>query len=114
MKAGNPSFRDPREEKPLDVLQKFVGVFKSKGWLDQTLRIKRHGKRYRICCSQKEFFGYRINDHCGVSPGIPGWPVCIVTHDQMIEDSDMSGFSSTEPSASDWLRCIAEGDFEFI
>ena len=98
----------------MDVLQKFVGVFASKGWLNQTLRIKHHDRRYRICCSEREFFAYRINDHCGVSPGFPGWPVCIVTHDQIIEDSDMSAFASTEPSAHDWLRCIAEGDFELI
>jgi len=114
MKTGNTSFRDTQEKKPLDVLQKFVGVFESKGWLNQTLRIKRHDKRYRICCSEEEFFAYRINDHFGVPPGFPGWTVCIVTHDQIIEDSDMSAFSSTELSAYDWLRCIAEDDFELI
>ena len=114
MKAGNTSFRDPQEKKPMDVFQKFVGVFESKGWLNQTLRIKHRDRRYRICCSEREFFAYRINDHCGVLPGFPGWPVCIVTHDQIIEDSDMSAFASTEPSAHDWLRCIADGDFELI
>ncbi len=98
----------------MDVLQEFVGVFTSKGWLKQTLRIKHREGRYRICCSEKEFFAYRINDYGGVPPGFPGWPVCIVTRDQIIEDSCMSAFPSTEPSAQDWLRCIADGDFELI
>ena len=112
--AGNSTLRDPQEKKPMDILQKFVGVFESKGWLNQTLRIKHRDKRYRIYCSEREFLAYRINDHCGVLPGFPGWSVCIVAHDQMVEDSDMSAFPSTEPSAHDWLRCIAEEDFELI
>ena len=114
MKAGNISFREPQEKKPMDVLLKFGGIFESKGGLNPTLRIKHCDKRYRICCSEREFLAYRINDHCNVLPGFPGWPVCIVTHDQIVEDSDMSAFSSSEPSAHDWLRCIAEGDFELI
>ena len=114
MKRGNRPFCDPAEEKPVDVLQKLVGAFSNKGWLNQTLRIKHRDRRYRICCSEKEFFAYRINDHCGVAPGFPGWAVCIVTHDQMIEDSDMSANASVEPMTHDWLRCIAEGDFELI
>ena len=114
MKAGNPSFGDLQEKRPTDVLQKFVGIFESKGWLNQTLRIKHHDRRYRICCTNREFLAYRINDHCSVLPGFPGWSVCIVTPDQIVEDSDMSRFSSSEPSAHDWLRCIAEEDFELI
>ncbi len=114
MKAGNISFQDPREKRPTEVLQKFVGIFESKGWLNQTLRIKRRDKRYRICCTEREFLAYRINDHCHVLPGFPGWSVCIVTHDHIVEDADMSAFTSSEPSAHDWLRCIAEGDFELI
>ncbi len=114
MKAGNILFPGPPEKNPMDVLQKLAGVFANKGWLNQTLRIKHHDRRYRICCSEREFFAYRINDYCSVLPGFAGWPVCIVTHNQIIEDSDMSAFASTEPPAHDWLRCIAEGDFELI
>jgi hypothetical protein len=114
MTLGNTPFRYPPEKNPADVLQKLVSVFARKGWLNQTLRIKHHGRKYRICCSEKEFFAYRINDYCGISPGFPGWPVCMVTHHQIIEDSDMSPFASTEPTTHDWLRCITEHDFELI
>jgi len=114
VKAGNTSFGDSQEKRPTDVLQKFVGIFESKGWLNQTLRIKHRDRRYRICCTEREFLAYRINDHCSVLPGFPGWSVCIVTHDQIVEDSDMSAFSSSEPNAHEWLRCIAEEDFELI
>lgn len=114
MKKGNRLFGDPADEKPIHVLQKFVSVFESKGWLKQTIRIKHRDRRYRIFCSEGEFFAYRINDHCGISPGFPGWLVCIVTHDKICDDAKMSEFASTEPRATDWLRCIVDGDFELI
>ncbi len=114
MKTENKPFQNPGEKKPSDILEEFVGVFRDKGWLNQTLRIKRCDRRYRICCSEGEFFAYRINDCSGVSPGFPGWPVCVVTPRRMIEDSVMSSFPSTEPSVHDWLRCMTEGDFELL
>jgi hypothetical protein len=114
VKTGNTSFRDYAEINPADVLQKFIGVFVSKGWLNQTLRLKHRNRRYRISCSEKKFFAYRINDNCAVSPGYQGWPVCIITHDQIIDEAKMSAFASTEPSAHEWLRCFHNDDFELI
>jgi len=115
MKSGNTPFRDTAEEKkPMDILHKLIDAFVNKGWLKQTIRIRHRDRKYRVFCSEREFFAYRINDHCGVSPGFPGWLVCIVTNDKIIDDSIMSNFASTEPSAHDWLHCIADGDFELI
>lgn len=114
METGKEPFCGPTEKKPADVFRKFVSVFESKGWLNRTLRIKHHERRYRICCNEREFLAYRINDHCDVLPGFPGWAVCIVNPNQIIEDSDMSAHASAEPMAHDWLRFIAEDDFELI
>jgi len=114
MKAAKKSFRDPPEMKAPDVLQAFIGIFESKGWLNQTIRIRRQERRYRISCTETGFVAYRINDHCGVSPGIPGWPVCFVTQDQMLDDSELSRFASNEPSVLDWLRFITDSDLELI
>ena len=114
MKARDKAPRGLGENEPTEVLRSFVEVFIRKGRLNQTLRIKRLGKRYRIFCSESKFFAYQINDNYGVSWGFPGWPVCIVTSDQIIDDPEMSGCASTEPRVDDWLRCIAEDDFEII
>lgn len=114
MNPRKKPIRIPAEKKAEDVLEKFVSIFAGKGWLEQTLRIKHRDKKYRLYCSETVFTAYRINDHCGVSHGFPGWPVCFVTSDQIIEDSDMSKFSTTEPSVLDWLRCIADEDIELI
>jgi hypothetical protein len=99
---------------PVDILQEFIGVFAQRGWLNQTLRIMHRDRRYRIFCSETEFVAHRINDHGGVPWGFPCWAVCIVTRDQIIEDSDMSMFSSVEPSAHDWFRCLTGGDFQIL
>jgi hypothetical protein len=40
--------------------------------------------------------------------------VGFVTNDKVIDDSMMSHFESTEPSAHEWLNCIADDDFELI
>jgi hypothetical protein len=114
MKRGEKSSSGPVKKKAGDVLEEFVGIFAVKGWLGQTLRIKHRGKKYRIHCSETGFMAYRINEYCGISHGFPGWPVCFVTPEQIIEDSDMSKFSTSEPSVLDWLRCIADEDIELI
>ena len=114
MKAREKGPRGPGEDEPTEVLRRFVEVFVRKGRLNQTLRIQRLGRRYRICCSESKFFAYQINDHYGVSWGFPGWPVCIVTEDQIIEGSERSVSASAEPSVQDWLRCLADDDFEII
>ena len=107
------SLQFPKRE-PTVLLREFITLFESKGWLNRTLRLRHNSRRYRIFCSEMEFLAYRINDHSGIPPGFPGWPVCLVTEDQVIDDSTHSQFPSAEPGAHDWLRCIAEGDFEFI
>jgi hypothetical protein len=114
MNAEDWPFAYKAEAKPMDVLRQFVGVFASKGWLNQKVRIKHRDGSYRIFCSEREFFAYRINENWGIPPGIPGWHVCVVNQNQIIDDSGMSQFPSTEPSVHDWLRCIADGDFEVI
>lgn len=112
--AGNAPSPQSAEITPVDLLKQFISVFKVKGWLDRNVRIKHRNRKYRIYCTELEFFVYRINDHCGISPGIPGWPVCIVKNDKILNDSEMSTLASTEPSARDWLRCLADNDFELI
>ena len=114
MKAAKKYFRDPLEMNAPDVLQAFIDIFESRGWLNQTIRIRHRERRYRISCTETGFVAYRINDHCGISPGIPGWPVCFVTQDQIMDDSNMSKFASNEPSVLDWLRFITDSDLELI
>ena len=114
MKTGDVPFPSSPEPKPVEILQEFVAVFAGKGWLNQTLRIKHREGRYRVFCSESKFFAYRINDHSGVSWGFPGWPVCIVTHEEIVDDSQGPPLASAGLTAHEWLRCLAGDDFELI
>ncbi len=97
-----------------EVLSHIVALFTDKGWLNRKLKIRYRGAGYRVFCSDTEFLVYRINDNACVSPGVPGWPVCMVRQDEVFQDAEMCPFPSPEPDARDWLHCMAQGDFEVI
>jgi hypothetical protein len=111
-KRGTATFF--QKPNPPEILKEFIALFTSRGWLNQTLRIRRGDRRYRITCSETGFFAYRINDSHGISPGFPGWPVCLVTLDLLTDDLERSRFCSTEPDARDWLRHLMEDDIDLI
>jgi hypothetical protein len=106
--------RNQDRKKHMDILHQLIDAFTHKGWLNQAIRIRLHDREYRIFCSEREFLAYRINEHCGIGHGFPGWIVCAVTNDKVIDDSMMSHFESTEPSAHEWLHCIADDDSELM
>lgn len=113
MTRGAPDLSLSTDAKPADILARLVAIFGNRGWLNRQIRIRHRNRRYRISCHATAFLAYRINDFCGLSPGVPGWPVCVITPEEIIHDSAMSAFPSTEPGAHDWLRCMADRDFEF-
>ncbi len=113
MGEGNASFLHPAEISPGDFFQQFIDVFECKGWLNVNLRIRHKGRRYSIFCSREKFMAYRINDNCGIPPGSPGWPVCTINHERILEDTHMA-FESTEPCAYEWLVHLAGGTVEII
>ncbi|MBA4392726.1 MAG: hypothetical protein C0407_04145 [Desulfobacca sp.] len=114
MKSNKKAASDSAAKKAKETLRKFIDLFEKKGWLDQTLRIKYRDRKYRIFCNRTGFIAYRINDYCGVSPGIPGWPVCFVSPDQILEDTDLSELASNEPGAQEWAQSIANNKLEII
>jgi hypothetical protein len=103
--------RYPSRTRPSEVLQQFVELFNRKGWLNQTIRIQRAERKYKILCTPDGFMAYRINDNWGNSGGFPGWAVCIVDQNQIIEDLSLTAFPS-EPGVLDWLGCLSSGDFK--
>lgn len=114
MKKGNTGSGQAGKNRAGDILQQFVSHFEERGWLNENLRVTYLDKTYSVYCSKKEFIAYRINDNWGVSQGIPGWPVCIVDQNQVVEDSHLSGVTSSEPSARDWLCSFSNGDFKIV
>lgn len=103
-----------KEDSPRDWLHKFIEIFDGKGWLNKKLRIKYQGKRYWISCNEERFFAYQINENCGLGPGVPGWPVCLIRKDCVYEESEISDLASTKLSAHDWLNIMDNQNLELL
>ncbi len=103
-----------QEKSPRDVLHKLIEIFASKGRLNKKLRIKYQSKRYWISCNEERFFAYQINENCGLGPGVPGWPVCIIRKDYVYDESGIPDLTSTVLNMHDWLNIITNHNFELI
>ena len=97
-----------------ETLQHRIAFFDDRGWLDRNIVIRSRGAGYRLFCSRGEFRAFRINHEWGRSPGVPCWPVCIVSSDGVFHDSDLNPFPSDEPTALQWLRTMITGDYEVV
>lgn len=97
-----------------DVLQKLIEIFTSKGWLNNNLIINYQNKRYRIYCNEERFIAYQINENCGLSPGVPGWPVCIIKQDYIYDESGILDFTPAALNIYDWLNIMATQNFEVV
>ncbi len=103
-----------QEKNPCDVLHKLIEIFASKGWLNKKFRIKYQNRRYWISCNEDRFFAYQINENCGLSPGVPGWPVCIIRKDYVYDESGIPDLTSTKLDRHHWLNITANQNFELI
>ncbi len=97
-----------------EVLRQFVAFFTGKGWLNQKVAVRSGGISYLLFCDESRFFAYRTNDNWGVPPGVPGWPVCVVTSDRLFHDEEACPFPSEEPGPREWLRRLINNDFEVM
>lgn len=112
MRAGRRQSIHSGRHVAAEVLERFVDLFESRGWLNRQIVIRSGGGRYRLFCSESKFLACRMNESWGVSPGTPGWPVCMVTRDRFFHDRSMCAFAAEEPLTDEWLRLLAENDFE--
>ena len=112
MKTRNGPIACSGKQAAAEVLEQFVCLFDGKGWLNRTICVRSGDARYRLFCSKSRFFAYRMNDSWGISPGVPGWLVCMVTHDRVFVDAETCAFPAEEPDTHEWLRLLTDNDFE--
>jgi hypothetical protein len=51
------------------------------------LSLNHRGQNYLASCDDHSFSIYRLNPHCHVPPGQPGWPVCLVTPEMAVDET---------------------------
>jgi hypothetical protein len=95
---------------PAERLTRIQARFRELGRFGQTLSVTYHGEPYLVSCDAQAFTVYRLVEHGHLPPGQPGWPVCLVTGEVVVdetipphlpEDEFSSGLSLEE-----WLDLI--------
>jgi hypothetical protein len=98
------------EESPAELLGRIQARFRALGLLGRTVTVVHRGKTYLITCDEQAFAVYRRLRRSHLPPGRPGWPVCLVTEEIVVnetspphlpEDEFASGLSLEE-----WLDLI--------
>ena len=67
------------EISPGELLRRIQARFRELGLFGSPLALTHNGEKYLAACDDHAFAVYRLVDQCHVSPGRPGWPVCLVT-----------------------------------
>ena len=112
MRRTGAQLTGERKKAAKDILDRFVCLFRGKGWLDRPILLQNGGTRYRLFCSENRFFAYRMNESWGISPGVPGWPVCMVTQESLFHDGSTCAIGTEEPETDEWLRLLNNADSE--
>ncbi|MBM4294951.1 MAG: hypothetical protein FJ126_08625 [Deltaproteobacteria bacterium] len=87
---------------PAELLGRIQDLFRELGLFDQTLTLTHRGRKYLARCDSRSFTVYRCLDRCHLSPGAPGWPVCLVTEDAIIDET-----SSPHPGDDEFASGLA-------
>ena len=100
---------------PSRVLAHIQSLFKKWGIYNQKLILRHEGEEYAFSCDDKALIIYRLLSGAGKSPGSPGWPVCLVTAEGIIDECSpphhIEDFFASHMGLADWLAII-EQDYE--
>ena len=109
-----PEFSDGELQKlpPTLVLEHIQKLFKKWGIYNQKLTLQHEGDEYAFSCHDQAFVVYRLLPVAGKSPGAPGWPVCLVTADGIIDECSPpyhdEDYFASYLGLADWLAIIQQ------
>jgi hypothetical protein len=75
------------EESPAELLGRIQAMFRARGIFGSTLTLAHRGEKYLASCDAQAFTVYRLVEKCHVPPGRPGWPVCLVTAEVVVDET---------------------------
>jgi hypothetical protein len=95
---------------PAELLGRIQAQFRQLGIFGQTLTLIYKNEKYLVNCETQSFTVYRLVDQCHVPPGRPGWPVCLVTEEIMVDENSPPHLPQDEFSSGlsleGWLNLI--------
>lgn len=95
---------------PAEMLSQIQDRFRELGLFGQTLTLTYQEEKYLVSCDTRAFAVYRLVEKCHVPPGRPGWPVCLVTAEVMVDETSPPHLPEDEFSSGlsleEWLDLI--------
>jgi len=98
------------ETPPAEILRRIQARFKKLGLFEKKLTLTHQGHKYLAGCDAQSFTIYRLIERCHLPPGKPGWPVCLVTQEALIDETSQPLLTEDDFSSGltlpDWLQLI--------
>jgi hypothetical protein len=95
---------------PEELLRRIQARFRELGLFGSTLSLTHNGEPYLAICDDHVFAVYRRVDQGHVSPGRPGWPVCLVTAETVADETSPPHLADDEfasgLSLQGWIKLI--------
>jgi hypothetical protein len=97
---------------PARLLPHIQKLFKQLGIYNQKLTLQHEGDEYAFSCHDQAFVVYRLLPVAGKSPGPPGWPVCLVTAEGVMDECSPpfqeEDYFASHLGLADWLAIIQQ------
>jgi hypothetical protein len=98
------------EESPAELLARIQARFRAQGIFGATLTLTHQGEKYLVSCDDQAFAVYRLVEKCHLPPGRPGWPVCLVTAEVVVDETSPPHLPEDEFASGlglkEWLDLI--------
>jgi hypothetical protein len=98
------------EISPAELLGRIQDRFRELGLFGSPLTLTHNGEKYLATCDDRIFAVYRLLDQGHVPPGRPGWPVCLVTAEAVVDETSPPHLPEDEfasgLSLKEWLELI--------
>jgi hypothetical protein len=95
---------------PAEMLARIQARFRTLGIFGQTMALTFKEEKYLVSCDPQAFAVYRLVEQCHVPPGRPGWPVCLVTDEVMVDETSPPHLPEDEFASGlglqEWLDLI--------
>jgi hypothetical protein len=99
---------------PAEKLGRIQVRFREMGRFGSPLTLTHKGEKYLVTCDDWGFAVYRVLDQGHVAPGRPGWPVCLVTAEAVVDETSPPHLAEDEfasgLSLNGWLDLIESLD----
>jgi hypothetical protein len=99
-----------RQPSPAELLRRIQALFRDRGIFASTVTLAHRGENYLVRCDTHAFAVYRLVEHGHVPPGRPGWPVCLVTAEAVVDEASPPHLPEDEFASGlgleEWLDLI--------